>query len=920
MDFVGARWWKFDFHTHSPASFDYGRGDKGVRDSITPRDWLIGYIEKGIECVAVTDHNTGDWIDKLKKEAAKLSQEGYTIHVFPGVEVTANSNIHVLGIFDPSATSADINSVIGACKFRGTKGDSDSVAEESAENVVKEIVLGGGVAIPAHIDMKAGLCQQTSSHTIRQVCDHANAVEIIFPDQERNDAPLSKYLNLGVDLPSVIGSDAHLPTQVGRAYTWVKMSSPSIEGLKLALVDGSSSLIRSTDENANPNRASNTLLRSVTVEKAKYAGRSSPLTIQFNPWLNSIIGGRGSGKSSVLEFIRIGMDRARDIYELTDDNEIRRSLDSFMKISRSRDSEGVMLDETRISCIYTRDDVWYRLTWDRGSNDVAIDRYDGESWVREEGAAHSRFPIKIFSQKQIFNLAKNPNTLLRLIDESSTVDFQQWKMDWSEKKSHFQTLCSQRRELESRLSNKSVLLGQLSDVEQKIKTIEKSGHRSILTNFQEFRSKRVEIEQYEADIERFKVQIANAVNSMQKPQLELSRLNLELGMELEVKIRLQQLDSSASSFRNEVENAVERMERELTSFKEWYESSEFNTAHVAVNTSYKELIERLQSEGIESPSDYERLIGQKEEITQSLNELKQIEAQIGELRSSIDSAYWDLIECRKRLSKNRLAFLKENLTENPSIKVNLEPLSDTSNLESSFRSKLGRQDSAFSSEIYDSDRECGFLYSLNQRITSESSNSNQLEMDSCFSRVHDFKEQLFNFNSGEVEGTKLGKRFIDFMSQLPAQTFDEMTTWFPDDKLSIKFSDGKRFKDVSQGSAGQKASAILSFLLSYGTEPLVLDQPEDDLDNGLISSLIVTKIQENKSERQIIVVTHNPNIVVNGDSEFVVALEDRGEIHSIASGALQEEDVRKNVCEIMEGGELALQRRYKRMFNTLKTG
>ena len=174
---------------------------------------------------------------------------------------------------------------------------------------------------------------------------------------------------------------------------------------------------------------------------------------------------------------------------------------------------------------------------------------------------------------------------------------------------------------------------------------------------------------------------------------------------------------------------------------------------------------------------------------------------------------------------------------------------------------------------------------------------------------------MFNFQSGEIQRTKIGKRFSELLANLQPQSFDRLNTWFPDDKLSIRFNDGNRFKDVSQGSAGQKASAILSFLLSYGTEPLVLDQPEDDLDNGLITSLIVTKLHENKLNRQIIVVTHNPNIVVNGDSEYVVALEDRGQINPIASGALQEISVRKNVCEIMEGGEIALQQRYKRMFN-----
>jgi predicted metal-dependent phosphoesterase TrpH len=104
MNVVGARWWKFDFHTHSPASCDYGRGDHNLRDNKNPREWLLDYISKNIECVAVTDHNTGEWVDRLKEAAETLRTEGYSIYVFPGVEITANSNIHILGIFDPTCT------------------------------------------------------------------------------------------------------------------------------------------------------------------------------------------------------------------------------------------------------------------------------------------------------------------------------------------------------------------------------------------------------------------------------------------------------------------------------------------------------------------------------------------------------------------------------------------------------------------------------------------------------------------------------------------------------------------------------------------------------------------------------------------------------------------------------------------------
>ncbi|MBB1417739.1 AAA family ATPase [Pseudoalteromonas sp. SG44-1] len=760
MSFIGARWWKFDFHTHSPASFDYGKADSSLKASKSPKDWLLDYIAKGIQCVAITDHNTGDWIDGLKDAAEVLRAEGHSIFVFPGVEITANANIHVLGIFDPNATGADISSVIGASKFRGTKGDSDSVAEESAENVIKEIIAAGGVAIPAHIDMKAGLCQQISSHTIKQVCEHASAVEIVFPNKESPDAPLSRYENLKFDLPSVIGSDAHHPNEIGRAYTWVKMSSPSIEGLKLALVDGSSSIIRSDDETTDPNRASNTLLRSVTIENAKYAGRSSPLTIEFNPWLNSIIGGRGSGKSSVLEFIRLGMDRSRDLFHLPPQNEIRRSFESFIKVSASRDTDGVMLTDTKISCIYTRDDVNYFLKWSKGSNSVSIFRFEDGQWIPEEGEAHSRFPIKIFSQKQIFNLAKNPNTLLRLIDESSTVGFQQWKMEWEDKRSHFQTLCSQRRELQSKLSNKNLLQGQLADVEQKIKTIEKSGHTEILKSYQHYRAKRTIVSQVELDVEKLKEEFESAMNSVVLPVIELTSFNKQIDHEQEVYAKIESLIKSTSTFKESVNKALKTVGDELTSFKQWYGSSSFNQAHISVDAEYNKLIEDLQSKGVSSPADYARLIGDRETINQSLKDMEVIEGKVSEFTALINDAYQEIIKCRQGLTVNRINFIKQYLTGNTSIQVDITPFSDLVDLESSFRSILGRSDNAFSAEIFDLDRECGFLFDLNKELSNIRKDSDLSDLKLWLDKVHNFKQNIFNFNTGAALNTRARSRTL----------------------------------------------------------------------------------------------------------------------------------------------------------------
>ena len=107
---------------------------------------------------------------------------------------------------------------------------------------------------------------------------------------------------------------------------------------------------------------------------------------------------------------------------------------------------------------------------------------------------------------------------------------------------------------------------------------------------------------------------------------------------------------------------------------------------------------------------------------------------------------------------------------------------------------------------------------------------------------------------------------------------------------------------------------MLAFLLAHGEEPLILDQPEDDLDNQLIYDLVVQQIRENKLRRQIIVVTHNPNIVVNGDAELLHALEfQSGQCVVAQSGSLQEKAMRDKVCQVMEGGREAFERRYRRL-------
>jgi predicted metal-dependent phosphoesterase TrpH len=111
-NYPGARWWRFDFHAHTPASKDTTGWQRaiGTPDEVTPEKWLLKVMAAEIDCVAVTDHNSGDWIDKLKFAYERMKQEaplGFReLHLFPGVEISVQGGFHLLAIFDPVVASS----------------------------------------------------------------------------------------------------------------------------------------------------------------------------------------------------------------------------------------------------------------------------------------------------------------------------------------------------------------------------------------------------------------------------------------------------------------------------------------------------------------------------------------------------------------------------------------------------------------------------------------------------------------------------------------------------------------------------------------------------------------------------------------------------------------------------------------------
>ena len=113
-DWNGARWWKCDLHTHTPASNDYGKGSQQEEfRHLTPREWLLAYMHAAVDCVAITDHNSGAWIDRLKAALGDLQTEGpdgyRPLCIFPGVEISFTGGVHLLAIFGSDKSTSDID-------------------------------------------------------------------------------------------------------------------------------------------------------------------------------------------------------------------------------------------------------------------------------------------------------------------------------------------------------------------------------------------------------------------------------------------------------------------------------------------------------------------------------------------------------------------------------------------------------------------------------------------------------------------------------------------------------------------------------------------------------------------------------------------------------------------------------------------
>ena len=380
------------------------------------------------------------------------------------------------------------------------------------------------------------------------------------------------------------------------------------------------------------------------------------------------------------------------------------------------------------------------------------------------------------------------------------------------------------------------------------------------------------------------------------------------------------MDALSAVFRTVTENlsgSAQHLRMVVEEQREILAKSAWQTAVDQAVDNYNGLVTTLRIDGVDDPSEYSHFVQERQRLNVEVERLESMVEERNRLVNKSQSLLEEVLKARRVMSNVRDTFLAKVLAQNSFVRIQNRTYGvDPRVIERSLRDVLGVTDNRFENDILVMENERpikGIVKELLADLPTEPA-PRRLEVE-C--RIDGLKQRFIAacFDNGEFGGF-----FNNYLASGFKRTpvfLDKLLSWFPEDSLQVEYSrsgNGKDFWPIDQASAGQRSAAMLAFLLAHGEEPLVLDQPEDDLDNHLIYDLIVRQIRENKLRRQIIVVTHNPNIVVNGDAEMLHAFEFRlGQCIVAQSGSLQEKAMREEVCRVMEGGREAFERRYRRL-------
>lgn len=881
---AGARFYRCAFQVNP---HDYAGRYRGQGSPLNETEYAAALIDKaaelGVTVLAVTDHEHAKGAESIRDEARRRG-----IHVFPGFELTSTEGIHVLCLYPPDASTEQLGRFLGEFGVHNVTSSSDP-CEKPFSDLLACVRRQRGVSIAAHVTNAKGLFRALQGQSrIRAWRDeNLHAVQIPgavedLPDNDqqiienrnadyaRDHAPEDRLAVAVVNACDVVAPD---DLENPSATCWVKMSEVGIEGLRQAFLDPGSRIRLNSDPEPEDHAE--------FVEMSWQGGFLDGVQVRFNSNLNVLVGGRGSGKSTVVESLRyvLGLD----------------PLGEDARSSHSGVLKNVLRSGTKISLVarsHRPHPLDYRI--ERTIPNAPVVRNDGTGEVLNVTPGDVFPSVEIYGQHEISELARSPEKLTGLLarfvqpDESLAARKRELRNQLQRSRDGIR----QTREELARIEDQ---LAALPGLEETLKRYQDAGleedlkEKSVLV-----REERV----LDTALERL-TPIRQCKDDL-KQTLPIDRVFLspEALEDLPGKEILEGADSVLDELSTDLERvvqafdaAIDEADRKLRNVR-----TQFEARKASVQSRYEQKLRDLQKSRI----DGEEFIG----LRRRIEELRPLTERQGTMeRQETDRqnhrrkllAEWEDVNGEEFRELDRASRFVTTALEGQ-VRVQVEFGGNREPLFRLLRDGVGGR----LSEAIETLRQADTL-SPGELVQACRQGATVLAAD---------------FGVPAAQAERLARASEATLMQieelgLPSTTKIELNVAAPGGTAN--------WQALDDLSTGQKATAVLLLLLLESDAPLVVDQPEDDLDNRFITEGIVPRMRDGKRRRQFLFSTHNANIPVLGDAELIMGLSASGEAgggHATIApehvGSIDAGPVRALVEELLEGGQDAFERRRRK--------
>ncbi|HOX41109.1 MAG TPA: hypothetical protein PK263_02865 [bacterium] len=952
-----AKFYCGDLHVHSCLSFEAPKSIEldGKRIALdNPENFVRVIADKEVDIIALTDHMT---VRETLDYCAKLPKGKFLF--LPGIEMnvrfkdsTNKRSWHLLFIASEIFCDAIATQMLGETNLNPnfpTVNDLDESTYKNYyfdfdgfENFKKFLSKYSkyGIFLFAHTNSNNGFrgyFEGDKDGILETETDRKN-----FAYERIAEIP---HLIVGSQLPVVaheykdkvigkfVASDAHTPEEIGSKASYYKMTSPSYEGVKKAF---SFYKTRISYEKGKP--------KYPKILGLKFnGGFLNGQTLGFSDDLTSIIGGRGSGKTTVLEGLRIVFGKNKELFKLL---EKRGKKVHTIKDDRALGLQNSSLQNTTIEVLFQTEQDVYLLTsvvppikLDKPSLDP-VDLLDIQTKIfnlKDEPQnlkiENTQFRIDFFGWSEIESMGLDKKEQIGLID--NYVDFEE-----------LQTLRLKVIGLETDLSSETVGCNADAIIEKITSLNEKFAQ---LKNYFYFKHEYKELSSKNPEFLTKYEKLSSERRIYDNLREEASKLFQEIPDETTIEKVISLLNQEEIDKNLIPEKDITELKGKKVSYTESVKKiiNSIDKKIGGIDAEFASLEKSLREDATEGDSEQTNQIEQFLDLTSKWKKQETLylsyESEKSELAKLVKERFAklqeaenlqnELTELRKQAIDKITDRLKPFLSSDFSIQISLNVLAPEISSQISF-SKLNDlyifflREEFLSTDIHSKYKSinlaekiahnnesvlslCSLLFNLEELGISTKKTKNFIEAKTpqdkeinekiseqrCLIReeISDYKqksdsERIFNFNQG---------------------VFDEMTKkispFMVDDKIDILFGS----RPIENSSPGQRVSAILPIIFLAGNSPLIIDQPEDNLDNNHIKTKIVDILSELKIQRQIIIATHNANIVVLGDSEQVVVMEadDNNQGQIKFEGFIDDEKIVESVISLLEGGKEAFKDR-----------